>query len=87
MGGGRGGWRCYQLDDGTWLMLARTRSGVIVYLAALCLLLNACGPSVRWDQTEPSQHIVRRGDTLYGIAWRYGLANVARRGRAWGPKQ
>ncbi len=35
----------------------------------LCLV--ACGSSSRW-QHRTDQHIVRKGETLYTIAWRYG---------------
>lgn len=35
------------------------------------MLLAACGTSTRWDHRS-DQHIVRRGDTLYSIAFRYG---------------
>jgi lipoprotein NlpD len=34
------------------------------------VLLSAC--STRWDHTPDSEHTVRRGETLYTIAWRYG---------------
>lgn len=37
----------------------------------LCGLLSACG-STRWDHTPQNQHVVRSGETLYTIAWRYG---------------
>ena len=33
--------------------------------------LVACGSSSRWDY-RADQHIVRKGETLYTIAWRYG---------------
>ncbi len=35
------------------------------------LLLAACGSSTRWDHSS-DQHIVRKGETLFSIAWRYG---------------
>jgi len=43
------------------------------------LLLAACGTGSSW-QAKPEQHIVRKGETLYSIAWRYGKdpADVAR---------
>ncbi len=42
-------------------------------LIILCcmLLLAACGSSTRWDHSS-DQHIVRKGETLFSIAWRYG---------------
>ncbi|HSM29221.1 MAG TPA: peptidoglycan DD-metalloendopeptidase family protein [Woeseiaceae bacterium] len=42
---------------------------VTVLLAAL--LLAACGSGASW-QAQPEQHIVRKGETLFSIAWRYG---------------
>lgn len=44
---------------------------VCVMLAAL-LAIAACGPKTRWDHTPREQHIVRSGETLFTIAWRYG---------------
>lgn len=45
--------------------------------AAVCLvaaLLAACGGrALNWDADVPAAHIVRSGETLYSIAWRYGL--------------
>ena len=35
----------------------------------LTLLLGACASQSAW---EPDEHIVRRGETLFSIAWRYG---------------
>ena len=43
----------------------------IVAMAVL-LLLVACGPKTRWDHTPTEQHIVRTGETLFTIGWRYG---------------
>jgi len=43
-------------------------------LGALCLALTlvACSSAVRWE--DPSgTHVVSAGETLYSIAWRYGL--------------
>ena len=34
--------------------------------------MTACGPSSLWDQPPQDQHIVRTGETLFTIAWRYG---------------
>lgn len=36
------------------------------------VLVAACGPRTRWDHTPTEQHIVRSGETLFTIAWRYG---------------
>ena len=49
----------------------------ICLFALLCLV--ACGSSSRWDH-RADQHIVRKGETLYTIAWRYGrdAAELAR---------
>jgi len=45
--------------------------------SALCLaaaLLAACGGrALNWEGEVPAAHIVRSGETLYSIAWRYGL--------------
>jgi lipoprotein NlpD len=43
-------------------------------VCALILLLSivACGPKTRWDHTPREEHVVRTGETLYAIAWRYG---------------
>jgi lipoprotein NlpD len=35
------------------------------------LLVTSCGGGTRWQDT-PETHIVRRGETLSAIAWRYG---------------
>ena len=52
-------------------------------ILALCLLLAACGGQTRqapveeragvYRDTRPVNYTVKRGDTLYSIAWRYGL--------------
>ena len=37
-------------------------------------LLGGCGPAVQFDQAPPpGVYIVKNGDTLYNIAWRFGL--------------
>ncbi len=41
-------------------------------LLAVALVVTACGPSSLWDQPPQDQHIVRSGETLFTIAWRYG---------------
>jgi len=52
--------------NGSWL-----RASLLV-LAAFGLLLGGCGPKTRWDYTPQDEHVVRSGETLYAIAWRYG---------------
>ncbi len=51
----------------------------IVPVTLAMLLLTACGSGSSW-QAKPEQHIVRTGETLFSIAWRYGKnpADVAR---------
>jgi lipoprotein NlpD len=41
-------------------------------LLTAALLIAACGPRTGWDHTPKDYHIVRSGETLYTIAWRYG---------------
>jgi len=57
----------------------RTRQCLILFLAGFALTLVACSPGPRYA-TDPDTHIVRRGETLFSIAWRYGKdpADVAR---------
>jgi lipoprotein NlpD len=44
--------------------------------ATICLssflFLAACSAGTRWDHGSDDQHIVRKGETLFSIAWRYG---------------
>lgn len=47
-------------------------TGRLLIVAVVACLLTACGPPTRWDQT-PQEHVVRRGETLFAISWRYGL--------------
>ncbi|NCF22952.1 MAG: peptidoglycan DD-metalloendopeptidase family protein [Gammaproteobacteria bacterium] len=47
-------------------MRARIVTGVLA-----TLLLAGCGSGASW-QAKPEQHIVRKGETLFSIAWRYG---------------
>jgi lipoprotein NlpD len=53
--------------------------GRIVPVMLVTLLLAACGSGSSW-QAKPEQHVVRKGETLFSIAWRYGKdpADVAR---------
>jgi lipoprotein NlpD len=53
-----------------------SRAFVVVLL---CLVLAACGSGPRWYD-DPDTHIVRSGETLYSIAFRYGKspADLAR---------
>lgn len=41
-------------------------------LLLLCTLLVACGTGQRRDAERHSVHVVRTGETLFTIAWRYG---------------
>ena len=48
-------------------------AGIRCFVAmAVLLLLVACGSKTRWDHTPREQHIVRTGETLFTIGWRYG---------------
>lgn len=49
----------------------RLLAGVPAVVTAL-VVLAACGPATRWDQTPRDYHVVRSGETLFKIAWRYG---------------
>jgi lipoprotein NlpD len=51
----------------------------VVAVALVLSLLAACGSGSSW-QARPEQHVVRKGETLHSIAWRYGKdpADVAR---------
>lgn len=44
--------------------------GLRGFICLAMLLLGACS-STRWDHTPRDRHIVRTGETLYTIAWRY----------------
>ncbi|RZV98222.1 MAG: LysM domain-containing protein, partial [Rhodobacteraceae bacterium] len=43
----------------------------LAILLCCLLLITACGGGTRW-QDAPQTHIVRRGETLFAIGWRYG---------------
>ena len=49
------------------------RGSRILLVPLLSLLLVACGPKTRWDHTPTVEHVVRTGETLFAIAWRYGI--------------
>jgi lipoprotein NlpD len=59
----------------SWQQRTVRTAGLIVLL----LVLSACGRSPLWDSGS-EQHVVRKGETLFSIAWRYGEdpADVAR---------
>lgn len=40
-------------------------------MLAVLLLVISTGCATRWDHSQRSEHVVRRGETLYTIAWRY----------------
>ena len=51
------------------------------FFILLCVMMavGGCSSSSSWD-AQPDEHFVRRGETLFSIAWRYGKdpADVAR---------
>ena len=49
-----------------------TLSVRIAVLLAAAVLQSACGSAVRRDHSPDTYHVVRSGETLYTIAWRYG---------------
>ena len=53
-----------------------SRALVVIVLS---LFVAACGGGTKWYE-DPDTHIVRKGETLYSIAFRYGKspADVAR---------
>ena len=62
----------HRLVDGSWLMSGPGRISSIRLVVTICLALglSACGGTT-W-QAPRDQHIVRQGETLFSIAWRYG---------------
>ena len=54
------------------------RNQVIILLCVL-MLIGGCSSGTTWS-SQPDEHIVRRGETLFAIAWRYGKdpSDVAR---------
>jgi lipoprotein NlpD len=61
-------------------MNRRQPRGSLLIVAAIALLAAACGPKTRWDYTPQDEHVVRSGETLFAIAWRYSKdpADLAR---------
>ena len=53
-------------------MTGGRRIRLVMVAAGVALLLSGCGPKTRWDHTPRTEHVVRTGETLYAIAWRYG---------------
>jgi lipoprotein NlpD len=41
-------------------------------VALVALVLAACSAAYRWEEPRSDQHVVKKGDTLYSIAFRYG---------------
>ena len=69
-----------RLVHGSWLMPGGSaKSSLRTVMIATVLLLAGCGGGSQW-QDPAAQHIVRRGETLFSISWRYGKdpADVAR---------
>jgi lipoprotein NlpD len=65
--GSRADQRCrYRVPDGPRAM--SLRQGICL---SLLVFTAACSSGGGW-QDSASQHIVRKGETLYSIAWRYG---------------
>ena len=50
----------------------RLRACKAAGLLAAAALLSACGSALQWDSAADGQHVVRKGETLYSIAFRYG---------------
>lgn len=42
-------------------------------IVLVCLLATGCGTTLVGKVFRPESYVVRRGDTLYSIAWRYGI--------------
>ncbi len=47
------------------------RAKLLFFNLVAVSVLAGCG-GTRWDHTPREQHVVRSGETLYTIAWRYG---------------
>lgn len=48
------------------------RAALAIPILVVALMIAACGPKTRWDHTPREEHVVRTGETLFAIAWRYG---------------
>jgi len=63
------------------MILVRRQQRSFRYILSIFVLaaIGGCGSGSGWD-TKPDEHFVRRGETLFSIAWRYGEdpADVAR---------
>jgi lipoprotein NlpD len=70
-------------------LTGRSRLARGLCLATLCVVLAGCGPKTRWDHTPQDEHVVRGGETLFAIAWRYGKnpADLARWNRLADPSK
>ena len=70
--------RGHSVANGSWLMdgAGQQRRTLVGFRCVTVLfagfLLVSCGSAVRWDHSRPDTHIVRSGETLFSIAWRYG---------------
>ena len=53
--------------------IARLNTRAALAAFALVLALSACGSRPPHWSSEPAEYVVRRGDTLYSIAFRHGL--------------
>jgi lipoprotein NlpD len=49
-----------------------SRQRLMTVMPLIALLLVACAPQTRWDYTPQRTHVVRSGETLFTIAFRYG---------------
>lgn len=57
------------MSTGSGIFYSHSRAALLL---AVVLLATGCAPSPLWDQPPQDQHIVRSGETLFTIAWRYG---------------
>lgn len=66
--------RCRHRGDRGRAAAALTRAAAPLALAALAAATAGCGGALRWEEpAPPATHTVRRGETLYEIAWAYRL--------------